>query len=161
MRWLRHLFARPAASAFPAASLQRITAAIAQAEQSHRGQLCFAVESALTLRRLWRGDDARQRAATVFSQLRVWDTANNDGVLVYLLLADHRIEIVADRGLQVDAAQWQAICERMAAALRAGEYERAALEAIAATSALLAAQFPRPPGQAFDNELADQPTLLG
>ena len=160
MRILRHLFARSAAAAFPAASLQRIADAIAQAERSHRGQLCFAVESALSPRRLWRGDDARQRAQTVFSQLRVWDTAGNDGVLIYLLLADHRIEIVADRGVAVEPSQWLAICARMAEALRAGEYERAALDGIAATAALLAAAAPRAAGDPPDNELADRPTLL-
>jgi uncharacterized membrane protein YgcG len=97
MRWLRHLFARSAASRFPPASLQRIAAAIAAGEQRHTGQVVFAVEPALRLAALRRGRDARHRAEQLFARLRVWDTQHNNGVLIYLLLADHRIEVVADR----------------------------------------------------------------
>ena len=160
MRWLRHLFAPSARRAFPEASLQRIAEAIAAAERSHRGQLCFAVEAALPWRTLWRGLDARARALDVFAQLRVWDTAGNDGVLIYLLLAERDIEIVADRGVAVDVAQWEALCLDMARTLRRGEHERAALEGIAAAAALLAAAHPRGAQDAAPNELADRPTLL-
>lgn len=160
MRWLRHLFAPSARHAFPEACLQRIAEAIARAEQRHRGQLCFAVEASLPWRALWRGVDARSRAVDVFSQLRVWDTAGNDGVLVYLLLAERDIEIVADRGVQVDAAQWEGVCARMAAHLRAGEHERAALEGVESAAALLAQAHPREAQDEFRNELPDRPTLL-
>ena len=159
-RFLQHVFAPSAASAFPAASLERIAAAIRAAENRHGGQICFAVESALSWRALWRGQPTRGRAEEVFAQLRVWDTAANNGVLIYLLLAEHRIELVADRGLQVDAAQWGEICIRMAERLRAGAYEEAALAAVEATSALLAASYPRGAGDAVDNELPDRPTVL-
>jgi uncharacterized membrane protein len=161
MRWLRHLFAPSAASAYPEQSLQRIAEAIAASERRHRGQICFAVEAALSWRALWRRTTPRARAESVFARLRVWDTAANNGVLIYLLLAEHGIEIVADRGVQVDPAQWQAICARMAEGLRAGRHTEAALEAIDATAALLATQHARgPEDEPGANELPDRPRLL-
>jgi uncharacterized membrane protein len=161
-RALRHLFARPVRRVFPAASLERITAAIATGEGGHRGEVCFAVEAALPLPAVLAGRDARARATDVFAQLRVWDTAANNGVLVYLLLADRRIEIVADRGLAalVSAEQWRGVCQLMEERLRAGEPEAAATAGVAAVSALLARHFPRAPGEHDDNELPDQPHLL-
>jgi uncharacterized membrane protein len=159
-RFLQHLFAPSAGSVFPAASLERIAAAIAAAERRHGGQICFAVESALSWRGLWRGQTARSRAEEVFAQLRVWDTAANNGVLIYLLLAEHRIELVADRGLQIDPAYWGEICVRMAERLRARAHEDAALAAIEAISHLLAASYPRAGDAAATNELPDRPTLL-
>ena len=161
MRFLRHLFAPSTASRFPPQSLQRIAAAITAGEATHTGQLCFAVESRLPWRMLWRGEAARERAMTVFARLRVWDTEANNGVLVYLLLADHAIELVADRGLRVRGEAWGALCERMAERLRAGEHEAAVLEVVDTVSSWLAAEFPRAPGAAGDNELPDAPTLLG
>jgi len=159
-RFWRHVFAPSAAAAFPVASLERIAAAIRAAENRHGGQICFAVESSLSWGALWRRQSARARAEDVFAQLRVWDTAANNGVLIYLLLAEHRIELVADRGLTVDVEHWGGICARMAERLRAGRYEEAALEAVAATSELLAASFPRGAGDVPGNELPDRPTLL-
>src|SRR5690606_2593634 len=99
-RLFRHLFAPSAARLFREESLQRIAEAVARGEATHTGETCFAVESALPLRAVLAGVDARERAEEAFSRLRVWDTAANNGVLVYLLLADHRIEIVADRGFR-------------------------------------------------------------
>ncbi len=161
-RLLRHLFARSSRGVFPQASLQRIAAAVAAGEQRHRGEVCFAVESALPAWPALRGLQARERAHAVFAQLRVWDTQANNGVLVYLLLADRRIEIVADRGLdaRVGDAQWRGICQRMEAQLRAGEPENAVVDGIAAISELLAMHFPRSEGDGDRNELSDLPHIL-
>ncbi|MFC7301993.1 TPM domain-containing protein [Cognatiluteimonas weifangensis] len=162
MRWLKHLFAPSAARLFPAAALQRIAAAVAAGEARHRGEVCFAVESALPARALLAGHDARNRAHAAFAQLRVWDTAANNGVLLYLLLADHRIEIVADRGLDalIGAGQWSEVCRLMEQRLRAGEAEAAVLQGVAAVSDLLAEHFPRLPGAADANELPDLPHVF-
>lgn len=162
MRWMRHLFARPAASHFPGATLKRIAEAIARGERLHRGQVCFAVEPALGLRALLRGRDARDRAQQLFARLRVWDTADNNGVLIYLLLADRRIEIVADRaasGPDFDA-RWAAICARLVEQLRAGRFEPAAIEAVDAAAALMTEHFPRGAAQAVDNAIPDEPILV-
>jgi len=161
-RLLRHVFADPGDRVFPAASLQRIADAVGAGEARHRGEICFAVEPALPLRQVLRGAQARDRAHDVFAQLRVWDTQANSGVLVYLLLADRRIEVVADRGLAglVSAEQWRGACALMEERLRAGEPEAAIVAGVAAISDLLAAHFPRTPGDADENELPDLPRVL-
>lgn len=161
-RMLRHLFAGEASRRFPPASLERITAAVAAGEQRHRGEVCFAVEPALPWWRALRDLPARVRAGEVFARLGVWDTAANNGVLVYLLLADHDIEIVADRGLEgrVDAAAWREVCTCIEAGMRAGDAEAAVIAGIGAIADLLAVHFPRMPGEADDNELPDRPRLL-
>ena len=161
-RLLRHWFAMPSRRLFSEDSLARITAAIAEGESRHRGEVCFAVESALGARQVLRGVDARARAGEAFAALRVWDTAVNNGVLVYLLLADHAIEIVADRGLSglVDDAQWRAICARMEERFRGGDHEGAAIAGIEAVSDLLAAHFPQDGTQPDEDELPNRPHLL-
>lgn len=162
MRWLRHLFAPSSARTFPAHALERIAQAIAASESRHTGEVCFAVEAALPVSAVIAGRRARERAADVFAQLRVWDTGANNGVLVYLLLADHAIEIVADRGFDglVDAGEWQAICTALADALRAGEAEAGVLRAVDALCGLLQRHFPRPEGYVDVNELPDRPHML-
>ncbi|MBJ7575121.1 TPM domain-containing protein [Luteimonas sp. MC1828] len=162
MRLLRHLFAPEASGVFPAASLQRIADAVAAGEQRHRGEVCFAVEPALPAWRVVRGMTARERALDVFAQLRVWDTQANNGVLVYLLLADHRIEIVADRGFDglVGDAQWRDACRLMEERLAAGEPEAAAMAGVGAVTGLLVHHFPRMTGDVDENELRDLPRLL-
>jgi uncharacterized membrane protein len=162
-RLFAHLFARSAHGLFPEQGLQRVTQAIASGEARHRGEICFAVESALPFAAVWRDVSARDRAIEVFAQLRVWDTQANNGVLVHLLLADHRIEIVADRGLAplVSAEQWRGVCVLMEERLRAGEAEAAAIDGVAAISGLLAEHFPRAAGDVDDNELPDRPSILG
>lgn len=161
-RALRHLFAGSAQSLFPAPVLERIAAAIGQGEATHAGQVCFTVESALPVAAVLAGQEARHRAEAAFAQLRVWDTAANNGVLIYLLLADHRIEIVADRGVaaRVDASQWRGICALMEQRLREGDAEGAAIAAVTAVSTLLAEHFPRGGGE-LRNELPDLPRILG
>ncbi|MBJ6982303.1 TPM domain-containing protein [Luteimonas sp. MC1572] len=162
MRLLRHLFAPEASGVFPAASLQRIADAVAAGEQRHRGEVCLAVEPALPAWRVVRGMIARERALDVFAQLRVWDTQANNGVLVYLLLADHRIEIVADRGFDglVGDAQWRDACRLMEERLAAGEPEAAAMAGVGAVTSLLIRHFPRMTGDVDENELPDLPRLL-
>jgi uncharacterized membrane protein len=161
-RALRHLFAGSAGSLYPDASLERIASAIAEGETTHRGQVVFAVEPALPFVSALTGRSARARAHHVFAQLRVWDTEANTGVLIYLLVADHRIEILADRGLagRIDDAQWQQVCHAMESRLASGEPEAAAIDGVHAVSTLLAACFPRAPGDAASNELPNRPHVL-
>lgn len=160
-RVLRHLFAPSAKRAFPPAVLARIQAAIAASEASHRGEICFAVEAAMPLAALFAGSDARACAEAAFARLRVWDTEENNGVLVYLLLAEKRIEILADRGLaqRVDAGHWQAVCEHMAAHLAAGRHEAAVMQAVDEIGSVLREHFPQD-GAQDPNQLADAPVVL-
>ena len=162
-RWLKHMFMSPWAwrRAFPQATLDAIEAAIRVSETRHGGEIRFAIENSLPGVLAWRGMSGRERAIEMFSNLRVWDTEHNSGVLIYLLLADHDIEIVADRGIaaQVDPAAWEAVAQTMEAALRQGEFERGALDGIQQISVLLAAHFP-PSGHNPD-ELANRPVILG
>jgi len=161
MRVLRHLFALPGAvaRAFPAPAFHRIEQAIRESEKRHDGEIRFAVEAALDPAELWRGVSARQRAITVFSELGVWDTERNNGVLIYLLLADRDVEIVADRGFngKVSAAEWEAVCRRMEAALREGRHAEALIAGIEALSPIVARHFP--PLAAERNELPDAPAM--
>ena len=161
-RLLRHLFAPSAAARFPADSLQRIADAVAAGERRHRGEVCFAVEAALPWLEVLRGVKVRAQAEAAFARLRVWDTAANNGVLLYLLLADHRIEIVADRGLAglVSAEQWRGVCQLMEERLRAGEAEAAVLRGVEAVSGLLATHFPQDKGAADEDELPNDPHVL-
>jgi uncharacterized membrane protein len=161
-RLLRHVFMPPWAwrRAFPQATLDAIEAAIHAGETRHGGEVRFAIENSLPGMLVWRGISGRARAIEMFSNLRVWDTEHNSGVLVYLLLADHDIEIVADRGIaaRVEPAAWEAVAQTMEAAFRQGEFERGALEGIARISGLLAQNFP-PSGDNPD-ELANRPLIV-
>lgn len=161
-RLFAHLFTGNARARFPAADMQRIAAAIAVSETCHAGEICFAVESALHWRDVLRGVQARARAIDAFGHLRVWDTAANNGVLVYLLLADHRIEIVADRGLAglVSDEQWRGVCLLMEERLRAGEYADGVVAGIEAVGDLLAGHFPQDTGRADQDELPNTPVFL-
>lgn len=157
-RVARHLFVLPGAvrRAFPPAAMSAIEDAIAASEKRHGGEIRFAVEPALD--RPFTGQSARERALEVFSLLRLWDTAERNGVLIYLLLADRDIEIVADRGIKAPAQDWETICRAMESALRRGEFAPAALDGIGAVSRLLEREFPR---RADDrNELPDRPVTL-
>lgn len=161
-RRLRHL-ALPnwwAMRAFPPAALHAIERAIAVSETSHRGELRFVVEAGLPVQALWRGQSPRARAIELFSQLRVWDTQDNSGVLIYLQLIDRRVEIVADRGIdaKVGEAFWARVCRNMEATFHGGDFERGALEALATITAELALHFPASGGN--PNELPDAPHVL-
>jgi uncharacterized membrane protein len=163
-RWLTHLWLDTAdvQRALPAAARGRLEAAVRQSEARHLGELRLCVEAGLDAGRLWRGQTPRQRALELFSALRVWDTALNNGVLIYLLLAEHRIEIVADRGLSAHVANetWQHMADRLGAALAAGRTEAGLSQAIAEVGELLHQHFPHAHGQGNDNELPDAIVLL-
>jgi uncharacterized membrane protein len=162
MRLLRHVFARSAHHLFPEDSLHRIADAIAAGELRHRGEILFAVESELSPGMVLRGVQARARAEAAFARLRAWDTEANNGVLIYLLLADHRIEIVADRGLNglVSAEQWRGVCLLMEERMQAGEPEQAVVRGIEAVSDLLAEHFPQIDGVPDRDELPNRPLIL-
>jgi len=146
--------------AFSPEALANIERAIKAGEATHTGQVRFAVEGALDGAPLFRDQSARARALDVFARLRVWDTAHNNGVLIYLLLADRDVEIIADRGIdtRVGHARWEAICRAMEAEFRAGRFEDGVLKGIAEVSALLAAHFPA--DGAHRNEMPDKPVVL-
>ncbi len=156
-RWARHLFFP---RKFPQAALAGIEQAIRRGEATHRGEIRFAAEDALDGPALLARHSPRERALEVFSQLRVWDTEENNGVLIYLLLADRDIEIVADRGVnaRVPQAEWDKICSAMEQGLRRGEFEAAVVRGIEQASALLARHYPPRPGDR--NELPDRPVRL-
>src|SRR3954449_6508456 len=144
---------------FPPRVLSAVEQAIKAGEASHSGQVRFAVEGALDGKPLFRNQSARARALDIFSQLRVWDTAHNNGVLIYLLLADRDVEIIADRGIdaKVGAAGWEAICRALEAEFRDGQFERGVIRGIGAVSAELAKHFP--PQGPHRNELPDAPVV--
>jgi uncharacterized membrane protein len=141
--------------------LEQLRAQVAASEQRHSGEIRIYVEAGLPLGYVWQDRTARERALTLFGKLGVWDTEQNNGVLVYLLLAERAIEIVADRGLNrhVDAAQWARIVERMRSAFRDGHFGTGLTQAVDEVTALLVAHFPRAPGSADINELPDEPVL--
>jgi len=163
-RWLRHtwLDAADARRQLTPEGLQRLEAAVRLSESRHRGELRLCVEAGLPPAALWQGVGARERAIAHFSALRVWDTAANNGVLVYLLLADRRIEVLADRGLseRVPEATWQAMADRLSLALREGRFEAGLLQAIEAVGELMRQHFPRVEGQTDRNELPDAVVLI-
>jgi uncharacterized membrane protein len=163
-RTLKHLWldADDTRRAIPPDMLERLQRRVAASEQRHSGEIRICVEAGLPLSYLWRGAPARERAVTMFGKLRVWDTEDNNGVLIYLLLADHAIEIVADRGLarHVDPGQWQAMVAHMAEAFREHRYEDGLTQALEEASALLMTHFAvADAGKANPNELPDSPVL--
>ena len=146
------------------AMAERLTRRVAASERRHSGEIRVCVEAALPLSYLWRLDRrtpmkalVRQRAMSWFGRLRVWDTADNNGVLIYLLLAEQSIEFVADRGLstRVSPSQWQDMVNRLAAQLREGRLEDGLTQALEEVSAVLVAQFPQEPDAPNPNELPD------
>jgi uncharacterized membrane protein YgcG len=145
---------------FPPEAMAAIEQAIRAGETSHSGQVVFAVEGALDGIPLFRDQPARDRALDVFSHLRIWDTAHNNGVLIYLLLADRDVEIVADRGIhaRVGAAVWKTICAAMEDEFRQGRFKAGVVEGIAAVSRQLAEHFPKQ--GAGPNELPDAPVVI-
>jgi uncharacterized membrane protein len=149
---VRRIFAPPV--------LVRIEAAIRAAEATHSGQLRFVVEGALDGLPLFRDQRPRERALEVFSHLRIWDTAHNNGVLIYLLLADRDVEIVADRGIdaKVGAAGWDKICKAMESDFKRGNFSGGVIRGIQAVSQQLATYFPR--HGAGPNELPDKPIVM-
>src|SRR5260221_11719112 len=158
-RLLRHLFTDHWAvrRALPSVAMRTIEKTIGEEERRHAGQLRFAVEASLPLGDLFRGVQSRERAVEWFGRLGVWDTEHNSGVLIYLLLADRRVEIVADRGVhsRVGTAAWEAICDEMQQEFARGQFERGVVIGVRAISDLLAAHFSR--GGGSPNALAGKP----
>ncbi len=161
-RWLIHTFMPPWRwrMAFPSALLKDIENAIQQSENQHRGELRFAVENTLAPSWVWNNLSARQRATEVFSNLRVWDTEENSGILIYLLLADREVHIIADRGIakKVAQSQWDAIAKSMQIAFSKGEFRKGSLAGIEQLTQLLASHFP--PGTLNPNELPNKPVII-
>ncbi len=161
-RFWRHALMNPmvAARAFPPPTLAAIEREIGRNEARHRGELAFVVEAELTTAQLWRGLGSRGRARQVFAECGVWNTEENSGVLVYILLADHRVEIVADRGItaRVGEEEWQAICREMERHFREGRFEEGSIAGVRAVSDLLARHYPARTEN--PNELPDRPVLL-
>lgn len=161
-RLLRHLLTPPwrVRAVFPAPVLRAIETAIGAGERAHAGQIRFVVEGALHPAAVLRGQSARDRALEVFSQLRIWDTEHNNGVLIYLLLADRDVEIVADRGIhaRVGGQEWEKLCRGMEAVFRQGQFETGVRDGVEAIGAHLARHFPAQ-GKG-KNELADRPVIL-
>jgi uncharacterized membrane protein len=160
VRILRHLFATgwSLRRVFNDDALRAIEAAIADAERTHGGEIRFAIEANLSAAELLRGITPRERALQAFAQMNVWDTHANNGVLIYVLWADHDVEIIADRGFntRVSAQEWAEVCRRMEGRFRSGDARRAVLEGVAAVGALVARHFPL----TDRDELPNRPVVL-
>lgn len=145
---------------FPPVELSKIESAIKASESKHGGEIRFAIESSLPLKALWRDESTTERALEVFSLLRVWDTEDNNGVLIYLLLADHKVEITADRNINkvVGDGEWQRVCGIMEADFRAGRFSEGVIKGIHEISQRLEDHFPI--GEFDQNELPNKPIIL-
>lgn len=144
---------------FPPSTLDELERAVTDAEARHSAEIRFVIESDLDLKSIISGKTAHQRAREIFGRFGVWDTEANNGVLIYLLLADRRVEIVADRGFRdlVTHAEWQEVCRTMERSFRAGNFAEGSLAGVEATGKLAARHFP-PAGAR--NELPDRPVLM-
>jgi uncharacterized membrane protein len=163
-RWFRHVFATRSSvlRAFPPASLDAIERAIDESEHHHRGEIRFAIEGSLEPGEVWAGKTPRERAIEVYAALGVWDTEENNGVLIYVLLADRDVEIVADRGfnVRVTPAQWNAVCEEMDREFAAGRYREGAVLGVERVGGIIAAFYPQLAGPPDEDELPNRPAIL-
>jgi uncharacterized membrane protein len=161
-RWLKHVFMPPWLWRlwFPAAVLDEIEIAVKHSESQHRGELRFAIENALTPGWAWHGMSAHIRAAEVFSNLRVWDTEENSGVLIYVQLADREVHILADRGINrfVSQSEWDRIARLMQTDFKQGNFKEGSLKGIEEITRLLSAHFPA--NSENSNELPNKPLIL-
>jgi uncharacterized membrane protein len=164
-RWLKHRWLQVlnGGKSITPEMLARLQQQVTDSEHKHSGEIRIYLETGLPTSYLWRNAPAQaiihQRALSVFGKLRVWDTAQNNGVLIYLLLAERSVELVADRGLneRVSHSDWQAMVSSMTAAFSAGQFEQGLSQAIASVSTLLIQHFPLSSGEANPNELPDAP----
>ena len=160
-RILRHAFSLQwhTRRRFPAQALAAVEREIAVAERQHGGEIRVVIETRLDAGDVWAGLAPRARAEQVFQLQRVWDTELNNGVLIYILMADHDVEIVADRGFngRVTPAEWEEVCRQMETEFRAGHFPEAVIAGVKAAGALIARHFP--PDTADRNELPDAPVL--
>ena len=161
-RFIKHLcsHSRKVGQCFSKADLAAITKAIGDSENKHSGQICFAVEGALEVPALLKNFSPRDRAIEVFANLKIWDTEHNNGVLIYVLLADHAVEIVSDRGIhaRADVSAWDVICHEMESKFASKQYRAGALSGIEMVSQILQENFPK--STASKNEIANEPVLL-
>lgn len=161
-RLIRHLrtTAADGRRAFPAATLKAIEASITEGESLHRAELCLIVEPSLSAQAVWNGVSARDRARELFAHYGIWDTEENCGVLVYINLADHQVEIVADRGAgkAITADEWQAVCRTMTQGFAERRYHDSTLAALGQLNALLQAHYPD--DGSSRNQLSDRPVVL-
>jgi uncharacterized membrane protein len=161
-RVLRHLVMTrgQVEKAFPPAALSAIERAVKASEATHTGEVRFVVEGALDGAPLFGGQTAKERALALFSQLRIWDTEHNTGVLIYVLLADGAVEILADRGIHAKAGPraWVAICHEMESAFKAAKFEGGAVSGVQAVARQLVQHFPA--GASNANELPDKPLVM-
>jgi uncharacterized membrane protein len=161
-RFWRHVRMNPlrASRCFPPSTLDAIQREIAAQEEAHRGEILFVVEAELSSSQLWHGVTPRDRARQVFALQGVWNTEENNGVLVYVLLADRAVEIVADRGIDahLDTEQWRGICSEMETRFAEGRYEEGALAGVRAIAGRMARHFPGDGPRR--NELSDRPLVL-
>lgn len=159
-RLLKHLVTGHLAvtRVLPPRAMRAIEHAVRESEATHGGQIRFAVEPALDIAALLRGQSARERAIEIFSRLKVWDTEHNNGVLIYLLLADRDVEIVADRGIhaRLGNAGWEPICRDMEQAFREGRFENGIIAGIKNVGSHLQRHYPAKQ----PNELPDKPAIL-
>jgi uncharacterized membrane protein len=146
--------------AFPKSTLMMIEKAIKTCESAHVGEIRFAVENALDGVPLFKGQSPRERAIEVFSQLHVWDTQHNNGLLIYVLLADRAVEIVADRGIdaKVSSQEWSMVCHQMETAFKKLNYEGGVVSGVQAVAQYLVEHFPA--DASSGNELPDMPVVL-
>ena len=161
-RFLRHTLMHPgrALRAFPSRTLDAVQAEIVAQEKVHRGEICFVVEAELNTWQLWHGVTARDRAREVFALRGVWNTEENNGVLVYVLLAERAVEIVADRGIsaRVPDSAWRTVCSEMEAAFAQGRFEEGSVAGVRGVARLLEDEYP---GQGpKKNQLPDRPALI-
>jgi uncharacterized membrane protein len=162
IRILKHLLATRwhVKRLFPQRTMHNLEDAIRSSENWHTGELRFVVEAGLDWPDLLAGTSSRKRAIDIFSQLRIWDTEHNSGVLIYLLLADNKVEILADRGINshVSQAEWVKICQDMESHFRTGNFESGALTGISSITLLLKQHFPAVTHKI--NDLPDRPLIL-
>ena len=151
----------PAERIFSPALRKRLAQHVAASETTHTGQIRIYTESGLPLSYLWRNASSRKRAISIFGKQRVWDTEQNNGVLIYLLLADHAIELVADRGLNrhIQPQVWSDIAKRMGHALAGNQWEQGLCHAVDEVTALLQVHFPATAQEPGSNELEDAPVV--
>ena len=161
-RFFRHVWMSPISRdrKFSRSTLAAIEKAVVDGEKLHRGQVRFAVEAELTFGQLWHGVHARRRAIEVFSMLRVWDTEENNGVLIYVMLADRKVEIIADRGIHrhVGEVRWRAICRELELHYRKGDFSAGSVVAIQKIGEELKFYFPAT--GSHPNEQTDKPVIL-
>ena len=161
-RLIRNLFTTTAAGrrAFPEPTLKAIQAAIADGETQHRAEVRLIVEPGLAAAAVLNGHTARHRARELFSLYRVWDTEENCGVLIYINLAERKVEIIADRGVgrAVAAPDWQAVCQTMTQGFARGEFHDSTIAGLVQLNQVLTAHFPATGSR--HNQLSDRPIML-